>query len=116
MSDQGNPRGERVSWISPWAICGLLMQAFLTINVVIVWVGYWLMSREWPGALKLWLCTAMGIASWTWLLSGRRRIFATLSPTVEKRALSVSGALSVLGLVLLEAIFVTWVIAGPPFL
>ena len=98
------------------AALGWFVRFFLTANLVVVWIGYWLMSGQWPGSLKLWLCTVLGAASLVWSVVGRRGIRQGLTPTRTTRFMPVGTAIVVVGMIVVEAAFMTWVVWGPPFL
>ena len=104
---------ERSGWIPGGVIVGLMVRLFATVNLVVAWFGYWLMSAEWPGHFKLWLCTAMGIGSLLWLVVSWRKIREDLAPTSSPRFISISTVMLVLATILLESVFMTWVIHGP---
>lgn len=104
--------------IPPSLLYGWMIRFFLSANLLLVWIGFWLMEHQWPGGLKLWLCTAMGIGAiaWSVVVHIRRRTLATVAPPEVRRVVPAIGALGVVALVLVEGAFITWVIWGPPHL
>ncbi len=93
-----------------------LASVFFTINLLVVWGGYWLMSAQWPSSLKLWLCSALstaGIAFIIVALRARRGNANSRHDPQEAGVIGLSHTLGILALLFTESIFVTWVIWGP---
>jgi hypothetical protein len=106
----------QVEYLPPSLLYAFLARFFLACNAVLVWVGYWFMEHQWPGSLKLCLCSMMGVASMLWAIAGRGRARPSLAKPEARRVIHPIHALGVVGLVVAEGIFFTWVIWGPPHL
>ena len=94
-------------------VLGLLVRIFLTANLLVVWCGYRLMSGQWPGAFKLWLCSVLGVGSLAWSVLRRRQIRGGLAPAGTTRIVPMSAAILVVVLILAEAALMTWITWGP---
>lgn len=123
---EGTPRnqleaaGEQAAYIPPAILFGWFARYFLIGNMLLVWIGRWFMYGLWPGTLKLWLCTAMGIASMIWAVAAWpytarwRRTITRVKPAPVRVFIPATYAVGLVGMILAEAIFMTSVVWGPP--
>jgi hypothetical protein len=93
---------------------GWLLRFFAVFMFVVVWAGYFFLERTWPAPIKLWLCTALGVAGILHSIFRRGPTIRTVAPPGVRRVISPLHALGVVAVVIAEGIFLTWVAAGPP--
>jgi hypothetical protein len=131
-------------WQKPYMtrieICGLLLRIILYLGLVVAWTGYRMMDHQWPGALKLWVCSSLGALAMAWSFlrffrqlrgfmpgqaargwGGRHRFLFTglrvawaLVPSRAERPLSLVHAIIIVIEVILGGWFLGWLIWGPP--
>jgi hypothetical protein len=93
---------------------------FLVGNMLLVWFGRWLMYGRWPGALKLCLCTIMGIADVISAAAAWRRTAkwhqttAGAHPSLVRLVVPATHAVGFVVMLSAQNAFMTWVICGPP--
>jgi hypothetical protein len=88
-------------------------------NMLLVWFGRWLMYGRWPGALKLRLCTIMGIAGVisavvAWRRTAKRhQTTAGAHLSLVRPVVPATHAIGLIGILLAEGVFVTWLVCVP---
>jgi hypothetical protein len=100
--------------LPPSVLYGWLLRFFAIFMLIVVWAGHYFLERTWPGPLKLWLCTALGVGAILHIIFRRAASIHTITPPGVRRVISPLHAIGVVVIVITAGIFLTWIAVGPP--
>ena len=97
-------------------LLGLLLTIFSWMLTILLWVGKIITDGQWPGHLKLSVCSAVSAVATAFLATYGRHAWRKNRPPPGTE-LSITGVQALLVVVLVLAVgsFGTWLVWGPPF-
>jgi hypothetical protein len=114
MSDSQSTTEQQMVHLPASVLCGWLLRFFAVFMLIVVWAGHFFLEGTWPAPLKLWLCTALGVAAILRGIFRRGASIRTVAPPGVRRVISPIHALGVVAIVVAAGIFLTWIAVGPP--
>ena len=110
-----SPKRSAEVYTATFPLMSLLAAGMAWVLVIVVWCGRALMHGEWPGPLKLWLCTVLGaLATVNFVVRVRSRFRIRSSTSGRPMVLDGLQVLWIVLLVVGGGAFLAWVIWGPP--
>jgi hypothetical protein len=115
MTKSIGPKME-IAYLPTSALLALLLAICSWMLTLLLWAGRFITGGQWPGDMKLSVCSALSISATAFLvMRGRRTLRENRPPPGTPIGLTGLQALLVVLLVLAVGSFGTWLVWGPPF-
>jgi hypothetical protein len=105
-----------IAYLPTSALLALLLVIFSWMLTLLLWAGRIITEGQWPGGLKLSVCSAVSMGATVFLVTcGRQTLRMNRPPPGTRIGITAVQALLVVLLVLAVGSFGTWLVWGPPF-